>query len=261
MHTYQKVVVQTCVYIYTYTGILHFFLLKKKTLFAFDPFTSIEMVHPGCQNMWPSLFSLLAFRTSRCTTQREPSRSKAPLKAAAGPSWRSWRRSGKPTRTTSQPWMWVCVKTNVHPVICRVCSSGFLLTQLSAFFLPPTPATDSPYAGTQPERSGSLPVLLQHASTAARKRNRFCPLRLLRGKSLPGLHLRIYFHSLKEKKTNCWCQHRHLCLMSARPGSRAGDGPRVHPSAGSRCHHWKERTAHQAAEPLCRRLHQGMRHI
>lgn len=45
-----------------------------------------------------------------------------------------------------------------------------------------------------------------------------------------------------------------LCVFS---GSRAGDGPCVHPSSGSGSHHWKEGTAHQTAEPLRWCLHQG----
>lgn len=58
--------------------------------------------------------------------------------------------------------------------------------------------------------------------------------------------------------------HTRLSLDAIKPllyvcvsGSRAGDSPCLHPSAGSGCHHWKERAAHQTAEPLRRGLHQG----
>lgn len=52
-----------------------------------------------------------------------------------------------------------------------------------------------------------------------------------------------------------------MCSVSVRLGSGAGDSPCVHPSAGRRRHHREERTAHQAAEPLRWRLHQGKRHV
>lgn len=62
---------------------------------------------------------------------------------------------------------------------CGIFSAG-LLAHRASFLLPA--ATDPPDAGTQPERSGSFPLLLQHASTSDRKRDRFCPLRLLWGR-------------------------------------------------------------------------------
>lgn len=46
-------------------------------------------------------------RTWRCIIQREPSQLKAPSKPAVRLRWRSWRRSERLTRMTSQRWMWV----------------------------------------------------------------------------------------------------------------------------------------------------------
>lgn len=46
-----------------------------------------------------------------------------------------------------------------------------------------------------------------------------------------------------------------LALFFFFSGSRTGDGPCLHPSTGGGSNHWKERTAHQTAEPLCWSLH------
>lgn len=54
-------------------------------------------------------------RTWRCIIQREPSQLKAPSKPAVRLRWRSWRRSGRLTRTTSQRWMWVHAHRKLEP--------------------------------------------------------------------------------------------------------------------------------------------------
>lgn len=74
----------------------------------------------------PSPSVCAVFRTSRCTTQREPSQSKAVLRAAVEPRWKSWRRSGKPMRMTSQPWTWVPTHPHTHTHTCTHIFGWFL---------------------------------------------------------------------------------------------------------------------------------------
>lgn len=48
-----------------------------------------------------------------------------------------------------------------------------------------------------------------------------------------------------------------VTLSSVSAASGAGDGARLHPRAGGRCHHWEEGPAHQAALPVRKCLYQG----
>ena len=58
------------------------------------------------------------------------------------------------------------------------------------------------------------------------------------------------------KCLNCGCKETFAVCACAGPRDR--DSPRLHPSTGSRSHNWKERAAHQTAEPLRRGLYQGL---